>query len=172
MEFLKKWNIQIGLLFWSQMEVFEYVGTTCIKCNLLLDTPQHPMLNPEETYTQLSGRGQGGKKITKLDLSQAYQQILHEEDSRNYVTIDTCLGHFHYTCLPYWVNWVPVVSRSAMDKILSGLPVGCSLDDMIIKWWWNKLWWLFKKIREGIAKTGAIQYQTEESKMSVYEIID
>ena len=103
-------------------------GDYKVTINPLLDTPEHPMPNPEEIYSQLCG----GKKFTKLDLSQAYQQILLEEDSRKYVTINTHLGLFRYTRLPYGVNSAPAVFQSVMDKILAGLPVGCYLDDMII----------------------------------------
>ena len=50
--------------------------------------------------TQLPARGE---KVTKLDLSSAYQQVLLEEESRQYVTINTHLGLLRYTRLPFGV---------------------------------------------------------------------
>ena len=56
--------------------------------NSVLEVDQHRLPNPEQLFVELSE----GEKFTKLDLSQAYQQILLDEDSREYVTINTHKG--------------------------------------------------------------------------------
>ena len=43
----------------------------------------------------------GGETFSKLDLSQAYLQLTPDEDSLNYVTINTHKGLFRYTRLLY-----------------------------------------------------------------------
>ncbi|KAL9984702.1 hypothetical protein ACROYT_G007028 [Oculina patagonica] len=60
-------------------------GDYKVTVNSVLDVDQHPLPNPEELFVTLSG----GEKYSKLDLSRAYQQILLDDDSREYVTINT-----------------------------------------------------------------------------------
>ena len=50
------------------------------------------MPTAEELFTQLNG----GQRFSKLDLSSAYQQVLLDDESRQYVTINTHLGLFRY----------------------------------------------------------------------------
>ena len=68
-----------------------------------LDVPEYPMPTAEELFTQLNG----GQSFSKLDLSSAYQQVLLDEESRQYVTINTHLGLFRYTRLPFGVAASP-----------------------------------------------------------------
>ena len=50
---------------------------------------------------------QGGKTFTKLDLSQAYQQLPLHPESRKYVVINTHKGLFQYTRLPFGISLAP-----------------------------------------------------------------
>ena len=86
------------------------------------------MPDPDELYQRLNG----GKQFSKLDLSQAYQQVELDEASRKYVTINTPLGLYRYTRLPYGVSSAPQLFQSLMDKILQGLPCGCNIDDICL----------------------------------------
>ena len=63
-------------------------GDYKITINPALDVPEHPMPTADDLFTQLNG----GEKFTKLDLSSAYQQVLLDEELRQYVTINTHLG--------------------------------------------------------------------------------
>lgn len=103
-------------------------GDFKVTINPHLDNPEHPMPVAEELYQKLNG----GQKFTKLDLSQAYQQIELEEDSRQYVTINTHQGLYRYTRLPYGVSAAPQIFQSVMDKVLQGVECGCFIDDIII----------------------------------------
>ena len=67
----------------------------------MLEEDQHALPNPEELFVTLSG---GGEKFSKLDLSRAYQQIVLDEDSREYVTITTHKGLYRPTRLPFGVS--------------------------------------------------------------------
>ena len=64
-------------------------GDYKVTVNSVLEVDQHPLPNPEELFVTLSWGG--GEKFSKLDLSRAYQQIVLDEDSREYVTIKLIL---------------------------------------------------------------------------------
>lgn len=67
-------------------------GDYKVTVNSVLEVHQRPAPppNPEQLFATLSGGG--GEKFSKLDLSRAYQQIVLDEDSREYVTINTHKG--------------------------------------------------------------------------------
>lgn len=72
----------------------------------------------------------GGKAFTKLDLSQAYLQLPLEDDSKQYVVINT---HKRYNRLPYGVSSAPEIFQRYMENVLQGIPnVIVYLDDIII----------------------------------------
>ena len=58
-----------------------------VTINTAMDLP-YPMPTAEELFTPLNG----GEKFSKLDLSSAYQQVLLNEESRQYVTINYSSG--------------------------------------------------------------------------------
>ena len=60
-------------------------GDYRVTVNSVLDVEQYPLPRPEELFAKLAG----GKTFTTLDLSQAYNQLVLEEDSRKYLTINT-----------------------------------------------------------------------------------
>ena len=83
-------------------------------------------------HTQVHTRVRG-KKFTKLDLSQAYQQLPLHPDSRKYVVINTHKGLFQYTRLPYGISSAPEIFQKEMDNLLAGIPgVAVYLDDILV----------------------------------------
>ena len=84
---------------------------------------------PEALFATLSD----GQQFTTLDLSQAYQQLELEPESRKYLAINTHLGLYQFTRLPYGVASAPAQFQKVMDTLLQGLPgVICYLDDILI----------------------------------------
>ena len=67
-----------------------------------------------------------------MDKSQAYQQIVVDEQSRIFLTINTHLGLYQYKWLPFGISAAPAIFQSVMDKVLQGLEVGCFLDDLVV----------------------------------------
>jgi hypothetical protein len=63
----------------------------------------------------------GGEKFTKLDLSQAYQQVQLEERPKPYLTMNTHKGLFKVNRLPYGVACVPAIFQKMMGQILQGI---------------------------------------------------
>ena len=105
-------------------ERYAYVGTTS---NGALDVDQYPLPKPEDLFATLAN----GKLFSKLDLSQAYQQMLLASDLEKYLTINTHLRLYQYARLPFEVASVPPMFQRAMDIILQGLQcVICYIDDI------------------------------------------
>lgn len=73
------------------------------------------------------------KKITKLDLSQAYHQVCLAEQAKQYVVVNTHKGLFRYNRLPYGVASAPEIFQRVMENVLQGLSHTVAyLDDILI----------------------------------------
>ena len=59
----------------------------------------------------------GGEKFTKLDMSQAYQQLQLDDESKQYTTINTHKGLFQYTRLPYEISSAPGIFQRNMENL-------------------------------------------------------
>ncbi|XP_028418795.1 uncharacterized protein K02A2.6-like [Dendronephthya gigantea] len=104
-------------------------GDYKVTINPILDVPEYPLPTAEEIFSKLNG----GQKFSKLDLSHAYQQVLLDEESRKLVTINTHLGLYRYTRLPFGVAAAPAIFQKTMDEILQGIGgVGYILDDILV----------------------------------------
>ena len=90
---------------------------------------KYPIPKIEDLFAQLTG----GKQFTKLDMSQAYQQLVLEENSREFVVINTHRGLFRYKRLPFGVSSAPGIFQRAMESILRGIPrVVVYIDDILV----------------------------------------
>ena len=104
-------------------------GDYKVTINPVLEVDQHPLPNPEELFVTLSG----GKKFSKLDLTQAYQQILLNEKSREFVTVNTHKGLYRPTRLPFGVASATAIFQSKIEQVLQGIPmVVCRVDDILV----------------------------------------
>ena len=75
----------------------------------------------------------GGIIYTKLDMSQAYQQIELDELSKKYVVINTHKGLFQYNRLPFGVSSAPAIFQRVMESLLQGIPNVCVyIDDILV----------------------------------------
>ena len=97
--------------------------------NPVLEADKYPLPRIEEIFANLSG----GVKFSKIDLRQAYLQMEVDENSQEYLTINTHLGLYRYKRLAYGIKTAPSIWQRAMDQVLSGLPMTqCYLDDIIV----------------------------------------
>ena len=104
-------------------------GDYKVTINEALDVNQYPIPNPTDLFASVAN----GKVFSKLDLSQAYQQMLLNSESEKYLTINTHLGLYQYTRLPFGVASAPAMFQRAMDIILQGIPsVVCYIDDILV----------------------------------------
>ena len=104
-------------------------GDYKVTVNPMLDVDQYPLPRPEDLFASLAG----GKYFSTLDLSHAYNQLVLDNDSRKYLTINTHRGLYQYHRLPFGVASAPSIFQKAMDTILQGMEgVICYLDDILV----------------------------------------
>ena len=81
----------------------------------------------------------GGKSFSKLDMSQAYQQVELDESSRQFTVINTHKGLFEYTRLPFGISSAPAVFQRVMEGLLQDIPgVVVYIDDVLRSHWQDR----------------------------------
>ena len=96
---------------------------------VLLDNP-YPLPDTEDIFATLGS----GTVFSKIDLSNAYQQMDLNTNSQQYLTVNTHKGLYAYQRLTYGIASAPALFQSTMDQILQGMDsVRCRIDDIIIR---------------------------------------
>ena len=124
-----EWAAPIVPVLKSDGESLRICGDFKQTVNAAAKVDRYPLPKVEDLFATLAG----GKVFTKLDLRQAYQQVLLDEDSQKLVTINTQKGLFQFTRLPFGVSSAPGIFQRLMENILQGIPkVTVYLDDILI----------------------------------------
>ena len=90
---------------------------------------RYPIPKIEDLFATL----EKGKTFTKIDLSQAYQQLPLDEESKKLCVINTHKGLYRYTRLPFGVASAPGIFQKTMEQLLHGIPgVIVYIDDILI----------------------------------------
>ena len=110
-------------------------GNYKVTVNRVLTLDNYPLPQIEDILAAL----QGGKLFSKLvtvdmlDLSQVYQQLLLDPDSKKFTTINTHKGLFQFSCLPFGISTAPSIFQLLMENLLQGLPNVCVyIDDILV----------------------------------------
>ena len=104
-------------------------GDYKITVNPQLQTEEYPLPRIDDIFAKLAG----GKKSTKIDLRQAYHEMEVEEESQEYLTINTHQGLYLYNRLIFGISSAPAIWQRSLDQILEGIEgTSCIIDDMII----------------------------------------
>ena len=77
----------------------------------------YPVPRVENLFASLSG----GRLFSKIDLSNAYQQMRLDDSSKAYTTINTQKGLLEYNRLPFGVASAPTMFQRAMECVLQGV---------------------------------------------------
>ncbi len=90
---------------------------------------RYPIPKVNDLFSSISG----GVIFSKLDLSQAYQQLELDEESKKYTVINTHRGLFRFNRLPFGISSAPGIFQHSMENLLCGIPrVIVYLDDILI----------------------------------------
>ena len=104
-------------------------------------------------------------------MSQAYAQLLLDEDPKQYTVINTQRGLFKYNRLCFGISSAPGIFQRAMEQLLQGLPgVLCYLDDVLIsgsseKEHWDRLTTVLTKLQEA-----GLKLRADECSFQVSEV--
>ena len=85
---------------------------------------QYLLPTTEDLFATLAG----GVKLSKLDMVHAYQQILIDDDSKQYLH----RGLFIYNRLAFGVSLVSAIFQRVIEKLLPGIPHTVYLDDILV----------------------------------------
>ena len=123
------WAAPVVAVLKSDRKSVRLCGDFRMTVNPVAKLHRHPIPRVDDLFATL----QGGQKFTKLDLSQAYQQLPLHPDSRKYVVINTHKGLFQYTRLPFGISSAPGIFQKEMDNLLVAIPgVIVYLNDILV----------------------------------------
>lgn len=100
-----------------------------VTVNKVLEMEHYVLPKLEDIFATLSK----GKVFSVLDLRNAYLQLPVSENSRKLLTVNSHVGLFQFTRLPYGIACAPLIFQSVMDTLLKGIPGVCVyIDDILI----------------------------------------
>ena len=89
----------------------------------------YPIPRVQDLFSNLAN----GTIFSKLDMSQAYAQLVLDENSSKYTTINTSKGLFKYNRLAFGISSAPGIFQRAMEELFHDLPnIICYLDDILV----------------------------------------
>lgn len=80
-------------------------GDYKVSINRCMEEQTYPLPNTEDLFATLAG----GTSFSKLDLSHAYQQLILDEESEKYLTVNTHKGLYKFHRLSYGVSSAPAI---------------------------------------------------------------
>ena len=123
------WAAPIVPVLKSDKSSIRICGDFRLTVNKFAKVDRYPLPRVDELLSALAG----GKLFTKLDLTQAYQQISLDEESRKLVVINTHKGLFQFNRMPFGISSAPGAFQRVMESLLQGIPhVAVFLDDILI----------------------------------------
>ena len=104
-------------------------GDYSVTVNQQLEPHPHPMPLPENLMRKLGG----GHGFTKIDLADAYNQIMLASESQRRLALSTHRGVLLQTWLPFGISSAPGDFQEIMDQLTSDLQgVAVYMDDILV----------------------------------------
>ena len=90
---------------------------------------QYPLPHLEDVFTQFAGC----QRFSKIDLSQAYLQLILTEEGRKYTTINTIRGLFQFRRMPFGVASASAIFQRTIEAVVCGIPhTVVRADDILV----------------------------------------
>ena len=93
-------------------------GDFKLTVNRVAKLDRYPIPKIDDLFAKLSG----GILFSKIDLSQAYQQLELDKDSKQYTVINTHRGLFRFNRLPFGISSAPGIFQRTMESLLCDIP--------------------------------------------------
>ena len=104
-------------------------GDYSVSVNQQLEPHRHPMPLPEDLMRKLDG----GHGFTKIDLADAYNQIMLAPESQRRLALSTHRGVLKQMRLPFGISSAPGYFQEIMDQLTSDLQgVAVYMDDILV----------------------------------------
>ena len=104
-------------------------GDYRLTVNKAAKADQYPLPRIEDLLSKMCG----GKVFSKCDLKSAYNQLVLEKESRQFLTINTHRGLLRPTRLSFGYSAAPSLFQRTIETLLAGIDgVGVFLDDVVI----------------------------------------
>ena len=124
-----KWAAPIVPVLKHDKQTVRICGDYKLTANRASRMEHYPLPKVEDLFSTLAG----GTLFTKLDMSQAYLQLLVDDQAKELLTVNTHKGLFAYNRLPFGVSSAPGIFQRTMESLLKGIPnVLVYLDDILI----------------------------------------
>ena len=116
-----EWAAPIVPVLKSDQSSVRICGDYKMTINQVAKPDCYPIPRIEDLFASLSN----GERFTKLDMSNAYQQLVLDKESRELTTINTHKGLYQYRRLPFGVSAAPAIFQRTMECMLRGIPHVC-----------------------------------------------
>ena len=104
-------------------------GDYKVTVNVVSKLDNYPLPRVDDLFAAMTG----GQMFSKLDLTQAYQQLPLSENSKKYTIINTTKGLFQYQRLPFGISSASAIFQRAMENPLQDIPgVVVYIDDVLV----------------------------------------
>ena len=124
-----EWAAPIVPVLTSDQSSVHICGDYTMTINQVSKPGCYPIPMIEDLFASLSI----GERFTKLNMSNAYQKLVLDKESRELTTINTHKGLYQYRRLTFGVSAAPAIFQRTMECMLRGIPHVCVyLDDIII----------------------------------------
>ena len=123
------WAAPVVPLRKSDGKSLRLCGDFRVTVNQVSKLDKYPIPKIDDLFAKLAG----GRSFTKLDISQAYQQLILDSESRKYTVINTHRGLFCYNLLTFGISSAPGIFQRTMESLLRGMErVVVYLDDVLV----------------------------------------
>ena len=108
---------------------FRLCGDYKVTVNQVLKSDPYPLQSANDLFATLNG----AKYFSKIDLTDAFQQLKLSDRSKALLTVNTIMGLLTCNRLPYGIKTAPQIFQRMMDEMLKGIEgVTCYIDDILI----------------------------------------
>ena len=108
------WAVPIVPVLKSGGQSIRICGDFKVTVNQASKLDKYPIPKVKDLFTKLTAE----KLFSKLDMSQAYQQVLLDKESKKYVVINTNRGLFQFRRLPFGIASAPGIFQRVMESLL------------------------------------------------------